>query len=363
MCSKFKSFLLLVFLACLLGTVTDGQAEDIERRPLQLMVGQQVSVPAKNVVKYSEGVQGVVDIRLPKDGQEFIVVGVNIGTSTLLLIYDDGKKVQYDITVKPVESKVPKKENIRLDFYFVELSDNDSFQLGIAWPPAVGTGTLEASVNLRKPSLSTGFLQITGHALPRLDILQSAGWAKVSRQSAVISANGTQAKFNSGGELNFQVQGSLAAEIRQIQFGSNVQVLPRYDSESGRLEMTIEAEFSSLQETGGLPARSVSNVATVVNVEMGQTVVLAGLNARSEGRSKKGIPFLSQIPVLGGLFGTHGARFENTQNVVFIVPSVVDLVGDPARKRIRDALEIYDDYDGGLEKPVFIKPGTGRGQK
>jgi pilus assembly protein CpaC len=127
--------------------------------------------------------------------------------------------------------------------------------------------------------------------------------------------------------------------------------------------MTIEAEFSSLSGSGPVPGRSVSNLSTVVNVEMGQTVVLAGINARAEGRTKDGIPFLSQIPVVGGLFGSHGARHDNTQNILFIVPSVVDLVGDPARKRIREALEIYDDFSGGLDKPVFVKPAATGGRK
>jgi pilus assembly protein CpaC len=346
-----------------MGAAISANAQDIERIPLRLVVGQQVSLPAKNVVKYSEGVQGIIDIRLPRDGEEFIVVGLRDGTSTLLLIYENGKKVQYDISVKPVESKVTRRENIRLDFYFVELTDNDNLKLGVAWPQTIGTGTIEANIDLRKPGASAGFLQITGHALPRLDILQTAGWAKVSRQSAVITANGSQASFNSGGEVNIAVAGALAAEIRQIQFGSNVKVLPRYDSESGRLEMQIEAEFSSLSaaSAGDVPGRSVSNLSTIVNVEMGQTVMLAGINSQSEGRSKDGIPFLSQIPILGAFFGSHGRRQDTVQNVVFIVPSVVDLVGDPARRRIRDALKVYGDYDGGLERPVFVKPGDPKG--
>jgi pilus assembly protein CpaC len=330
-------------------------AEEVERRSVELLVGQQISVPAKGVIKYSEGVEGIVDVRLPKDGGEFIVVGLKAGTSTLLLIYDGGEKVEYQFTVKPLDSDVPRKENVRLDFYFVELSDTDSSQLGALWPASYGAGaTVDANLDLISGDREAT-LQITGHALPRLDLLQAAGWAKVARHGVVIAANGSQAAYSSGGEVNIAVQGSLAAEIRRIEFGSRLKVLPRFDPASGRIEMTIEAEFSSLSSGGAVPGRSVSTLQTIVNVDMGQAVALAGIDARADGVDKEGLPLLSQIPVLGLLFGRRSARSESVQNVVFIVPSVVDVVSMAARARLDEALEVYSDFDGGLEGPVLIE--------
>jgi hypothetical protein len=333
-----------------------AHAEEIERREMRLVVGQQVSLPAEHVVKYSEGVQGVVAVRLPEDGREFIVVGLNAGTSTLLLIYEDGHKLQITFTVKPVDSKVPKRENIRLDFYFVEINDTGRGQVGVGWPAFIGGGNLNGTFDLTTMHFSQAMLQVTGAALPRLDILQSNGWAKVARQAAVITANGSQAKFTSGGEVNIAVQGSLAAEIRQISFGSIVKVLPRHDPDSGRLELTIDAEFSSLAGEGAVPGRSLSSLSTIVNVELGQAVVLAGINAQSEARTKQGIPVLSQIPVIGGLFGSHGWRHENVQNLVFIVPSVVDLIGDSAQRQLQEALKVYSGYRGDFGAPLLNAP-------
>jgi len=341
--------LTLAIALSLVGPVA-ALAQPTEKQERTLIVGQQVSVPAKGVVKYSEGVQGIIDVRLPKDGREFIVVGLSPGVSTLLFIYEGGRKKQLDFVVRPSESSVPKKENIRLDFYFVELTNNESSQLGLSWPASVGGGTLEGTIDLFEPSASQGFLQLTGHALPRLDILQSVGFAKVSRKSSVVAANGNQAKFESGGEVNIPIQGSLAAELRQISFGTRVQVLPRFDKETGRIELSIDSEFSSLSGGTAAPGRSVSTLKTLVNVEMGQAVVLAGLRSQSESVSKEGLPLLSQIPVLGSLFGTRGRRDEQVQNVVFIVPSVVDLVGEPASRRVREALREYQAFEGEMPK-------------
>ena len=348
---------LFVFMALLWSTIAWA---GIAKRTQTIVVGQQISIPADGVVKYSEGVDGVVDVRLPDDGKEFIVVGVAPGNTTLLLIFKNGRKEQINFIVKPLESKVPHKENIRLDFYFVELTERGNSNFGVSWPESIGGGTAEGTLDL-VAGTTAGFLQITGHALPRLDVLQSTGWAKVMRQTAVISANGSQARFSSGGELNIPVQGSLAAEIRQIEFGTTVRVLPRYDKESGRLELDIESEFSSLTGDGAVPGRSRSTLSTIVNVELGQAIVLAGINAQSEGSNRTGVPFLSKIPLLGRLFSSDANRNENVQTVVFIVPSVVNLVGAKAQRGIREALDAYIKYDGG--RPWLVKAGAPEGAK
>jgi type II secretory pathway component GspD/PulD (secretin) len=309
------------------------------------------------VASYSVGAPGIVDVRLPKDAPEFVIVALKPGTTSLLLLYEDGTKVQYAfrvIGVKGAEGAVSSKENIRLDFYFVELSETYSHQIGVGWPSNIGGGgafRANAAIDLQSQSLLSATAVVANQPLPRLDILQSSGYVKISRQAALITANGAEAQFTSGGELNFSIQGGLAAEIRQIEFGSTIKVLPRYDAASGRIELAIDADVSDLTDDrgSGLPGRTVSKLDTQVNLELGQGVMLAGLNAHTETKGHTGLPGLSMIPVFGYLFGTNGDREEQTQNVLFIVPSVVDVVEADARGRIDDALEVFERYDGDLD--------------
>ncbi len=340
-------FLWIGFVSC--DAFADGGKE------LTIKVGEQISLSAKGVEKYSEGKKGIVDIRLPEDGEEFIVVGLKPGSSTLLLIKDGGEKFTYSFEVKATTNEVERRENIRLDFYFVELSEGGRYQVGVNWPGSLGADVeFEIGVNAAGGTSTTASL--SNIPLPRLDILHRGDWARIARQASIITANGEEAEFNSGGEVNIAVEGSLAAEIRKIPFGTNVKVLPRFDRESGRLEIRVHADVSSLGE-GRVPSRSRSTVSTVVNVEMNQAIVLAGLYAKAESKNRSGLPFFSQIPVIGALFGSHGARREEVQNVIFIVPSVVDVVGMDARTQIRDALKAYDRYSGDMEK-VDLAPRT-----
>src|SRR5690606_8377850 len=229
-------------------------------------------------------------------------------------------RIQYVITVSPREQRagVEARDNIRLDFYFVQLTSDDSYRIGIGWPGTVGG---LATVDLQRDLVAgstTATASIAAEALPRLDLAQASGWARIRRHASVVVANGEKARFGSGGEVNVQIAAGLTAAIEKIPFGSEITVHPRYDRKSGRIEITLTADVSDLTETGdtGLPGRTVSQLSTVVNLELGQQIVLAGLEAQSEGRGRSGLPLLSQIPVIGALFGTHTSRQEETENLI-----------------------------------------------
>src|ERR1041384_2129656 len=94
---------------------------------------------------------------------------------------------------------------------------------------------------------------IANQPLPGLDIAASKGWAKVLKQSSVITSNGAQATFTSGGEQNFAVATGLTSGIQAIPFGTDLTVLPRFDPKTGDLEITLSAEVADLTApiTGG----------------------------------------------------------------------------------------------------------------
>lgn len=348
----------------------EPKAESVE---LKLGVGEQRVLATDGVRSYSEGVPGVVDVRLTKDARQFVVVGQHPGATSLLFMLEGGAERQYRIVVADSEARTPEspdlsdkvesRDNVRLDFYFVELSATTTDRVGMTWPASLGGGQLGASFDLLHGSFDSATAVVTNQALPRLDLAASSGFAKILRQAAVITANGTEASFSGGGEVNLRVQGTLAAEIRSIEFGSTVKVLPRYDRDSGRIELTLTADVSDLTDDNGTgaPGRSKASLHTIVNLELGQSLVLAGLTARSQARSRSGLPLLSDIPIVGILFGSTANRRQDSQNVIFIVPTVVDAISVVAGERVREALEVYEKYEGELEdvrlveEPVFPK--------
>jgi pilus assembly protein CpaC len=357
-------------LALCIALVNASVARAQDAETIALSIGEQRVLSGEGVASYSEGTPGVVDVRLTQDGASFVIVGKREGQTSLLLIMLDGRKVQHRIRVSGIPgathgasgtappNAIEARDNIRLELYFVQLTREGGMQVGMEWPATYGGGSLQASVNLLEGSLEQASAAITDQALPRLDLAQSAGWAKVVRKAAVITANGTEASFSGGGEVNLPVQTSISVGVRQIVFGSSIRVLPRYDRDSGRIELAIHAEVSDLASDrgSGIPGRITSTLDSVVSLELGQSIALAGLTAQSEGASKTGLPWLSQIPILGALFGLHASREERSDNLIFIVPSVVDAVALDARAHVRSALAAARAYEGQLDGKLLAPP-------
>jgi len=71
----------------------------------------------------------------------------------------------------------------------------------------------------------------------------------------------------------------------------------------------------------------------------GQTVVIGGLTDRQHDVTQTGIPFLSAIPLIGGLFGHTERQTTETELFLFITPRVVRddeqaaKVTEPLRKK------------------------------
>ncbi|MAQ13695.1 MAG: hypothetical protein CMN30_02745 [Sandaracinus sp.] len=351
-----------------LAIASSASAQD-ESREISINVGEQTSISAAGVTSYSEGARGVADVRLTRDQSRFIVVGQRVGSTSLLLIMEDGSQVQYAIEVvdanapeAPAAGATLSRENIRLDLYFVRVEDTYSHAIGIGFPGSIGGDSSQLQTNVTfDRSVVGGIVEPIEHGtqlslihnaiLPRIDIAQNNGWARIYRQAALVTANGVQASFQAGGELNVIVQSGFGASLQEVEFGTQLSCLPTFDAESGRIELQIQANISDLADDrgSGVPGLSTQTINTRVNLGLGESIVLMGFVAQSENRSKNGLPGLSQIPILGALFGSHSRQYEASEGLMFIVPSVVDAVPLRQRNRIEELIRIYDDFDGDID--------------
>jgi Flp pilus assembly secretin CpaC len=349
----------------------NAAAEAEEGRVIVLRVGEQRSLSARGIRSYSEGVPGFADIRVTRDQSRFVIVGKQEGTTSLLLIEDDGGQFQHTIRVIAADAQkgFGSRENIRLDLYFVSIQDRYGHQIGLNWPGNIGSTLTpsEAAIAITGGSgqaTQSAFQILPQTFLPSFDLAQAKGWAKMYRQATLVTANGTEAVFTSGGEFNVQVQNNLTVNVQAIEFGTKVTVLPKYDSKTGRIELEIVADVSDLDaEKGihGIPGRVTSHVETLVNLELGQSVSLAGIRARTERRKKKGIPGLALIPFIGALFGTHSRETEDNESYMLVVPSVVEPISLSQRDRVEEALRVYESFHGGVDAHELLdQPRVGR---
>jgi pilus assembly protein CpaC len=367
---------LFVALLSLLALASPAAAQNDERE-LDLEVGEQSTLSAVGVERFSEGVAGIVDVRVTET--EFILAALRPGNTSLLLIYGNGRQVRYRIRVRAAGAQdtrpgsVDERQTIRIDLYFVELNESYSHQIGLGFPGSIGGGnvgrglfTLDlVGTASGMPELTQGTLQLVNQVLPRIDLAEASGWARLRRQAMLVTANGTPAEFASGGEVNIVTTTGFGAQLVRIEHGSTLRMTPRYDAQSGRVEISIEADLSELTEPsspGGPPGRRRTQLESVANMEPGQALVMSGIESRAEQEAQGGLPGLSQIPIIGVLFGTNSRRGEATQSLLFIVPTIVEPVARQQRDYISEALEAFNRFSGYIHAYELIErtpPGYG----
>lgn len=385
-----------------------------------LTVGENKTVSAANVKNYSEGVPGIIDVKLTTDNSQFVIAGRKPGSTTMLLIKNDGSQVSLTVHVfarspqavekelnqllegmpgvrarrvgarividgtVPTEAELKRVQHVaalypnqvealvtlpggggtttvdakyivRIDFYFIQYDKNSSYGVGLGWPGSIG-GDAVVKSNVAFDFVGgsrAATASITNQPIPRLDIASRKGWAKVLKQATVVTNNGVEANFQNGGEQNFTVNTGLTVGVQRIQFGTDVTVLPRYNPQKHEVEMKLVADVSDLTSSSGgtsLPGRTTSKLTTNITLKLGQSIVLSGIRAKSQNHAVDGLPGLSDIPVLGLLFGKHSNAELQTEGAIFVVPNVVEAVPNQAAEMVQSALAKFQDYSGSIDK-------------
>jgi len=389
-------------------------APSSETRELSLAVGENRTIPADGVRNYSEGTPGVAEIRITPNGKQFVVVGKAPGSTTLLLIMNDNTELLWNINVfaravqsvedelrqllegtkgvrvrrvgarffieggvntpedqariqhiaslysGQVESLVvvggaaaERNINIRVDVFFVQYEKSKLRDLGIRWPGTIGVGNA-MTTNFAYDfvsKLGSATASITNHPLPSLDLAAGRGWAKVLKHATVITANGSQATFTSGGAQNFSVSAALTASIQRIPFGTKIFVLPRFEPKTNELEMQVNVDVADLTPSAAdtnLPGESTSTLNTMVTLKLGESLVLSGVHTETWRHQTNGLPWLSEIPILGLLFGSQGQQSQEVEGAIFVIPGVVESVPQQADELIKQTLTEYKVFGGDL---------------
>jgi pilus assembly protein CpaC len=377
---------------------------------VNLVVGENKTLPAADVASYSVGAPGIADVKVAPGQDTFVIIGLRPGATTVLMLKKNGAEVTYAVNVYARNPETVEKEleallvgytglriravgprffieggvsteadakrinliaslypgqveslvvvgsvgtehtiNVRIDFYFVQYDKSSSYGVGLAWPGRIGNGVLNVSTDL---VAKTGTATLSAaQALPALDLAQTRGWAKVLKHSVVVTTSGSEATFENGGEQNFAVATGITSSIQAIKFGTNVTVLPRYDMVTKELEVKVAANVSDLTSpsASALPGRSTSAINTFVHLKLGQSLVLSGIRTSRTSHGVTGLPGLSQIPVLGLLFGSHTNNEAEVEGAVFIIPSVVETAPRRSHDIVAAAMKQYEDYSGNIE--------------
>jgi pilus assembly protein CpaC len=253
-----------------------------------------------------------------------------------------------------------RKTNVRVDVYFVQYEKSKLMRAGISWPGTIGGSVIRSTFafDFLAGTTTQAIASIVNQPLPGLDLASNSGYAKVLKHATVIAANGSEAKFSNGGSQNYPINSGFSASIQKISFGTEIKVLPRFDPTNREIEVKVDVDVSDLTPPIGgtvLPGQATSQLTTLVSLKLGESLVLSGIKTESERKSTAGLPYLSDIPIIGGLFGSNSNESSEVEGAIFVVPGVVESVPQQAAELIQRALHEYEEFDGDMDD---VEPGT-----
>ncbi len=234
---------------------------------------------------------------------------------------------------------------ILLDVQVLELPSSRMSELGVRWDPTsqggVQTGLAweggstalmqrpgEAALAVPFPLPQTaGYLGLNALLSARLAALSKSGEAVVLAQPQLLARSGSTASFLAGGEVPYaSVDKDGKSTTTFKKYGVSLNITPHADRNTA-IRSRIEIEVSSVDTTitvPGGPALKIRKASTEFNVRSGQTLVLGGFISRERSRDQEGLPGVSKIPVLGGLFGVKREQERHTELAIFVTPVIVD---------------------------------------
>ncbi|HTV03032.1 MAG TPA: type II and III secretion system protein, partial [Luteitalea sp.] len=106
--------------------------------------------------------------------------------------------------------------------------------------------------------------------------------------------------------------------------GVNIDITPR-THHNDDVSLAVKIEVSSLSGTGysGLPTFGTRSITTTIRLRDGETNLLAGLIRDNERTILRGIPGLSDIPVVGKLFASNERETQQTDVVLMLTPRII----------------------------------------
>lgn len=89
------------------------------------------------------------------------------------------------------------------------------------------------------------------------------------------------------------------------------------------MNLTVNDDAPTQQTFDGQVGINTTSMTTNILVDDGETIVLGGIFKTNSGNSEQYIPYLSKIPIIGGLFRSADKTYSRQEILIFITPHVM----------------------------------------
>lgn len=225
---------------------------------------------------------------------------------------------------------------VLVEVLIVEARRDRSFDLGVALEVARERGSTTTGISLSGAGpgdlilslMTLGRLQVDG----LLAAASQRGDIDIVSRPALVVSNNTEGRLLVGSQRPFvQISRSLptetAARDQVVQYkdvGTKLLIRPTINQD-GYVSLLLQQEISAAttETQFGAPVISTREARTQVLVRDGQTLVVGGLADEQRERARSGVPILSALPLVGGLFGRSRRSTSSTELYLFLTPRIL----------------------------------------
>ncbi|WP_321804313.1 type III secretion system outer membrane ring subunit SctC [Burkholderia sp. BCC1993] len=178
---------------------------------------------------------------------------------------------------------------------------------------------------------------LRNYLLTRVNALAQKGQAQLRSKPKVLALDNTEAILENLTQFYVQVQGYQDSSLYSVTTGTSIKVTPMIVDEAIRNAAAVSGNPQSvmmsidIQDGNIVPGQAVSNVpviqqrniVTKTMIDEGKSLLIAGFNDDEVRLNKSGVPWLSDIPLIGNLFKYTDKSGNHMERFYLLTPRVV----------------------------------------
>ena len=254
---------------------------------------------------------------------------------------------------------------VMLDVEVLEVSTDRTAELGLL--PAADAQFAQPGAPTLVPWSSRGnFVTLVTNPLVTARLRGVANATNTLASPKLRARNREKAKVQIGDRVPVFTSTSTAnvgvsTAVTYLDVGIKLEVEPTVQLDN-EVVMKVNLEVSTLgaKESSGGPQPATAyrigsrNASTSLRLRDGETQVLAGLIKAEDGKGITGVPYLSEAPLLGRLFGAHTDTRSKTEIVLLITPHVLRNLSlpDASRSLLYSGVDANPGAEGARLRPA-----------
>ncbi len=277
------------------------------------------------------------------------LIEVDAETRSVIVITDEDTNLQIEQVLKTLDRPKPQ---VLIKVVFMEVTHRDDLDVGMegAWNKVSGSTTniVQSAFGLATPGQGGLYQLLDSDFNVTLRAISEAGKVEVLSRPSILARNNQEAIITVGqtvpfiDNVNFLQGGQQVNTVTYRDIGIILRVTP-FITQDGMVEMIVAPEISTITDervtiSDGVEAPVFAKRAaeTVVVTPHGRTVIIGGLMEKNKIESKRKVPLLGDIPILGWAFSRTVKEDTKTELLIFLTPYIVQ---DPRQLGEMTALE------------------------